>query len=210
MPIWARAAVILWLVFLALHDARTRTVPPWATWPIIVGVATWRAWGGEWAPLLLLALFFVWDTTLADVKALLGQTPREGDEARWLLPDRVAWAVVGVLVLLAGRQGNAATAITLGWAVVHGLWRFGILPGGDAALVMGINALFPQSRFFWMEGAGVLVATVPLLLWQYRREIPAVLATGDVSVLKAAYATRARPRPVAWVFALGGMILALT
>ena len=210
MPIWARAAVLLWLVFVSLYDARTHTVPPWATWPIIVGVALGRAWSGAWVPLLLLALLFVWDTTVADVKGLLGRTPREGDETRWLLPDGVAWTAVGVLVFLAGRQGEGATVLAVGWAVIHGLWRFGILPGGDAALVMDIAALFPHPRFFWVEGAGILVATVPLLLWQYRRDIPVVLATGDVSLLKAVYATRSRPRPVAWAFALGGVILALT
>ncbi len=210
MPIWARAAVVLWLVFVSLYDARTHTVPPWATWPIIAGVALCHAWSGAWVPLLLLALLLVWDTTVADVKGLVGKVPDEGNDGRWLVPDVLAWSLVGLLVLAAGRQGPAASAMAVGWTVVHGLWRFRILPGGDAALVMSLNALFPEARFFVVEALGVLAATVPLLLWRYRREIPVLIATGDVSVLRDAYAARSRPQPVAWVFALGGVILALT
>ena len=209
MPLVSRALIILWLVGVSIYDARSHTIPPWSTWPIILGSALWMAWKGMWAPLALFILFFVWDTTWADIKPLLKQEVREGDDTRWLLPMPVALILVGALILLAGRQGSEAMTLTLGWTIIHGLWRAGLLPGGDTALLMSINALFPTPRFFLVEAAGALVVTIPLLLWRYRRELPMVLATRDVSVLATAYGERSKPQPVGWVFAVGGILLAL-
>jgi hypothetical protein len=198
-----------WLAFVALYDLRTWQVPAWATWPVITTACLYQAWLGAWAPLLLWAVLFVWDSDWNDIRRLLG---KPAGTARPLLPDTLAWLLHALALVVAANQGQAALAFTLGMTIAHSLWRMGRLPGGDAALFIGLFGLFPDPRFFAVAAAVIACVTLPRLAWRYAPDLWAALPlclagswSAAWSYLGGAVRQKARREPVAYIFSLAGL-----
>jgi hypothetical protein len=209
-----RLLVSAWLVYIAIYDWRTWTVPWWTTWPVILAACAGHVSQGPWAPLALFVLCFLWDTTVSDLKRLLHwrfiDTAR--DDRRWLVPDVVAYGLIIALLAVARGQGEAAFFFAVGFALIHLLWRLGRLPGGDAALLIALLGLFPGLRFPVLASLVVAMVVLPRLAWRYRHDLAAAARLGFVagpwaalSILREAARTRSRPEPVAYLFSLAGI-----
>jgi hypothetical protein len=105
LPAVFRLLPAAWLVYVAVYDWRTWTVPWWTTWPVIVAACLGHAICGAWVPIVLLALYYLWDTTVGDLKRLLRRpvSDPERDDRRWLVPDVVAYGL--------GRDGSLCQQI---------------------------------------------------------------------------------------------------
>jgi len=214
LPAVFRGLLVAWLVYVAVYDWRTWTVPWWTTWPVIIAACLGHISQGAWAPLALFALCFLWDTTVNDFRRLLRRpvSDPERDDQRWLVPDGVAYGLnIGLLAVTRG-QGEAAFFFTAGFALVHLLWRLGRLPGGDAALLIALLALFPSLRFLILASLVVAAIVLPRLAWRYRHDLGAAVRTGlsngpwaALTVFRAAAQDKSRPEPVAYLFSLAGI-----
>ena len=218
LPTAFRLLLAAWLAYVAVFDQRTWTVPWWTTWPVILAACLGHAWRGAWAPLALFALCFFWDTTVGDVKRLLHWHTSDvaRDDDHWLVPTAAACAVTALLLVVARGQGEAAFTFTLGFALVHGLWRQGRLPGGDAALLIALLGLFPSLRFLVLAAAVVAAVVLPRLAWRYRHDLAVAARAGWATgpwaallVLRGAVQAKAQPEPVAWLFSLAGIAAAI-
>jgi len=136
----------------------------------------------------------------------------ERDDRRWLIPDLAAFALTIVLLAVGRGQGEAAFFFTAGFALVHLLWRLGRLPGGDAALLIALLALFPSLRFLILASLVVAAVVFPRLAWRYRHDLAAaarsVFVVGPwaaLSIFKEAAQTKSKPEPVAYLFSLAGI-----
>ncbi len=203
-----------WLVYIAVYDWRTWTVPARLTWPVLLAACGGQAWRGAWAPLTLFSSYFIWDTTVGDLKRLL--TPRAPvtaqDEMRWLLPHAFVLVLTVGLLLVAQQQGPTAAFFTLSLALVHLLWRLGRLPGGDTGLLLALLGLFPSLRFLVLAAVIVTLTVLPQFLWRYRADWGPLWRTLVTQgpwpawqLCKLAYQAKAQPAPVAYLFALAGM-----
>jgi len=206
--------VVAWLVYVAIYDWRTWTVPWWTTWPVIGAACLGHISQGAWVPLALFALCFLWDTTVGDLRRLLRRpvSDPERDDQRWLVPDVIAYGLTIALLAVARGQGETAFFFTAGFALVYLLWRLGRLPGGDAALLIALLALFPSLRFMLLAALVVTLVVLPRLAWRYRQDL--VLAArhsyvagpwAALGVMRHAGQAKAQPEPVAWLFALAGL-----
>lgn len=213
LPTVFRLLLAAWLVYIAVYDWRTWTVPWWTTWPVIGAACLGHAGRGAWAPLTLFALILLWDTTVGDVRRLLRRSSLEQHrEDRWLVPDVVAYGLTIVLLAVARGQGEAAFCFTASFALVHLLWRLDRLPGGDAALLIALLALFPSLRFLVLAALVVAAAVLPRLAWRYRHDLGAAVRTGLSNGLwaalisfRAAAQGKSQPEPVAYLFSLAGI-----
>jgi hypothetical protein len=214
LPAVFRGLLAAWLVYVAVYDWRTWTVPWWATWPVIVAACLGHAVVGAWVPVVLLVLYYLWDTTVGDLKRLLRRplADPERDDRRWLVPDVVAYGLTIALLAVARGQGEAAFFFTAGFALVHLLWRLGWLPGVDAALLIALLGLFPSLRFLVLASLVVAAAVLPRLIWRYRHDLAAAARTGltagpwaALTVLRAAAQSKSKPEPVAYLFSLAGI-----
>jgi len=209
-----RSLLVAWLIYVAVYDWRTWTVPGWTTWPVIAATCLGHAVRGAWAPVVLLTLYFLWDTMVGDVKRLLRWRfiDTERDDRRWLVPDVVAYGLIIALLAVARGQGEAAFFFTAGFALVHLLWRLGRLPGGDAALLIALLALFPSLRFLVLASLVVAAVVFPRLAWRYRHDLVAAAHTGltagpwaALTTLRTAAQSKSKPEPVAYLFSLAGI-----
>ncbi len=202
-----------WLVFVALYDLRTWQVPAWATWPVITAACAYHAWQGAWAPLLLWAALFAWDSDWDDLRRLLRKPVNHQDaSSRPILPDGLAWLIQAAALFLATNQGQVALAFSLGMAIAHTLWKLGRLPGGDAALFIGLFGVFPDSRFFAVSAVVIACVTLPRLAWRYAPDLLVALPLGVAggwpaawNYLAGAVRQKARREPVAYIFSLAGL-----
>jgi Flp pilus assembly protein protease CpaA len=214
LPTVFRLLLVAWLVYIAVYDWRTWTVPGWTTWPVVIAAGLGHAGLGAWVPLVLLALYYLWDTTVGDLKRLLRWrfSDTERDDRRWLVPDVLAFALTLVLLAVARSQGAAAFFFTAGFALVHLLWRLNRLPGGDAALLIALLALFPSLRFLVLASIVVAALVLPRLAWRYRHDLVAAAHTGltagpwaALTRLRTAAQRKSQPEPVAYLFSLAGI-----
>jgi Flp pilus assembly protein protease CpaA len=214
LPTAFRLILVAWLAYVAVYDWRTWTVPWWTTWPVIAAACLGQAAAGAGAPLALFALCFLWDTTASDLKRLVGQPSRdpERDERRWLIPAGVAYGLTIALLAVARGQGEAAFCFTTGFALVHLLWRLGRLPGGDAALLSALLALFPSPRFLILASLVVAAVVLPRLAWRDRHDLAAAVRSSFVvgpwaafSIFKETARAKSQPEPVAYLFSLAGI-----
>ena len=214
LPAVFRLLPAAWLVYVAVYDWRTWTVPWWTTWPVIGAACLGHAVRGAWVPLALLVFYYLWDTTVGDVKRLLRwrSIDTERDDRRWLIPDLAAFALTVALLAVARGQGEAAFFFTAGFALVHLLWRLGRLPGGDAALLIALLALFPSLRFLILASLVVAAVVFPRLAWRYRQDVVAAARAGltagpwaALAVLRTAAQSKSKPEPVAYLFSLAGI-----
>jgi len=215
LPAVFRGLLVAWLVYVAVYDWRTWTVPWWTTWPVIIAACLGHIPQGAWTPLALFVLCFLWDTMVGDLKRLLRRPfddPERADR-RWLVPDAVAYGLTIVLLAVARGQGEAAFFFTAGFALVHLLWRLGRLPGGDAALLIALLALFPSLRFMVLASLVVAGVVLPQLAWRYRHDLVAAARIGlrsgpwaALTSFRAAAQDKSRPEPVAYLFSLAGIV----
>ena len=214
LPAVFRGLLVAWLAYVAVYDWRTWTVPWWTTWPVIIASCLGHAGLGAWVPLALLVLYYLWDTTVGDLKRLLRwrSIDTERDDRRWLIPDPVAFALTVALLAVARGQGEAAFFFSTGFALVHLLWRLGRLPGGDAALLIALLALFSSLRFLILASLVVAAVVFPRLAWRYRHDLVAAAHTGltaglwaALTTLRTAAQSKSKPEPVAYLFSLAGI-----
>jgi hypothetical protein len=214
LPAVFRLLPAAWLVYVAVYDWHTWTVPWWTTWPVIVAACLGHAILGAWVPVALLILYYLWDTTVGDLKRLLRRpvSDPERDNQRWLIPDVAAYGLTVGLLAIARSQGEAAFFFTAGFALVHLLWRLGRLPGGDAALLIALLALFPSLRFLVLASLVVAAVVLPRLAWRYRQDLVVAVRIGLRNGLWAALTSfrvaaqgKSRPEPVAYLFSLAGI-----
>ena len=95
---------------------------------------------------------------------------------------------------------------------MHLLWRLDRLPGGDAALLIALLALFPSLRFLVLACLVVAAVVLPRLAWRYRHDMVAAARAGltagpwaALTVFRAAAQAKSKPEPVAYLFALAGI-----
>lgn len=209
LPAVFRLSLAAWLVYVALYDRRTWTVPWWTTWPVILAAGLGHLARGAWAPLALMALCFVWDTTVGDLKRLFRRRCTPADDLRWLISDLAAWLLTFGLLAVARQQEPTVFVFTAGYALVHLLWRLGWLPGGDAALLIALIALFPSLTFLMLASVIVATLALALLLWRRRHDLTSIvrlaLTAGPWAALRACR-TQEQPEPVAWLFAAAGLV----
>ncbi|MCX6031777.1 MAG: hypothetical protein NT169_21060 [Chloroflexi bacterium] len=214
LPTVFRLLVVAWLVYIAVYDWRTWTVPARLTWPVLLAACAGLAWRGAWAPLALFGIYFLWDTTVGDLKRLVTpHTPVTAqDEKRWLLPTGFVCVLTVGLLLVAQQQGSPAAFFTLSLALVHLLWRLGRLPGGDTGLLLALLGLFPSLSFLVLAAIVVTLVVLPQLLWRYRADwgpLWRTLVTQGPWLAwqlgQQTYQAKAKPAPVAYLFALAGM-----
>jgi hypothetical protein len=77
---------------------------------------------------------------------------------------------------------------------------------------MALLGLFPTPRFLPLAALVVVLAVLPRLAWRYRADLAAAAHGGWVAgpwaalhVLRAAAQAKAKPEPVAYLFALAGL-----
>lgn len=146
-----RALLTAWLLFVAVHDLRTRRIPAWSTWPLTAGLSVWWAAQGAWQVPLALGLVLT-------VSSL----------PRWVDPVALA---IQALSFVPGVPPPAAIIVGVWW-LLYLTWRYFDFGGGDVALLMALFALFPSVAFALVL-AGVTVAVgLPLLLWGRRQRYP--------------------------------------
>lgn len=212
---WLDAAIIAWLIFVSVYDLATWEVPAWATWSVILATCVYRGYQGAWAPLILFLLYFVWDTTWADLKRPWVE-PEPGDEERWLLPSPVPEIATLVLVGVAAWQGPKSLIFTLLMALAHQMWRMKRLAGGDAALLIALAGVFPRGELVISLIFSIIVWTFPRLLARYWRDLLTaarmLVVAGPpaaMNVMLDAVQQKAQPSPIAYIFGTAGIMTAL-
>ena len=61
--------------------------------------------------------------------------------------------------------------VLVSWFIIFMLWRMSVFGGGDAKLLMGLFAMFPNQRFLLVLCLGMLAITIPLLLYKIGRAL---------------------------------------
>lgn len=123
-------AVLIWLIPLALHDVRHRSVPhmAWIAGPCLLAMV-WAAWRGEW-PLAGLALIVV------------GLSERQRLPHSWQKP-----AVMGGLIVCAALFRQLAPEAWPGAFAILGFWlgfELGWWAGADALAAITLALLWPD------------------------------------------------------------------
>ena len=54
----------------------------------------------------------------------------------------------------------------ISWMVIFMIWRVHIFGGGDAKLLMGLLALFPDERLLFLICIGIVLVAIPLVLYR--------------------------------------------
>ena len=132
------------------------------------------------------------------------------DARRRRIPN---WLTLPVM-LAAGGYGlyEKHWSLLIAWAVLFILWESHVLGGGDAKLLMGLCALFPDRLFVVMLAESILITRLPYLVAKYWGRSPAVLLKEGVQRLRTGdlRPTRdelqQRGRSLAWTYCLAGMV----
>jgi Flp pilus assembly protein protease CpaA len=148
----AKIALSTVLLAATVFDLKTRRVPHWLSWPLLLGAVAFRVWEGSWLlPILLAGLLLV--------------------EA---LP--VVWQGVAIAALVGGAQwasalldDPAAQFVALWWGIAYALWLLHILGGGDVRVFMALVAFFPAVGMAASLWGGTFVVSVVWLVVMYRR-----------------------------------------
>ena len=151
----------------------------------------------------------------------------EGRIPNWLvLPVMLIGLVYQIYASISGRNW-AILGVVVAWVAIFSLWQARVYGGGDAKLLMGLFALFPNYRFLIVFCVATLAVSIPLLVyeiakkhirrWRIGKDTAHELACHeqgdgdrDDSALPSASAWRITYRPYAWVFALPGVIYTWT
>lgn len=123
------------------------------------------------------------------------------------------WLTLPVM-LAAGGYGlyEGHWSLLIAWAVLFTLWEMHVLGGGDAKLLMGLYALFPERMFILMLAESILITRLPYLIMKYWGRSPAELLTGGLQRLRTGnpWPTRdelqQRGCSLAWTYCLPGVV----
>jgi len=152
----------------------------------------------------------VWTLLLKILISLWLVTVALWDASRSRIPN---WLTLPVM-LAAGGYGlwRGQWSVLLAWALLFLLWEMHILGGGDAKLIMGLYALFPERMFVLMLLEGILITRLPYLTMKYAGRPIGELARGGLRRLRAddwrpTHAELQRHgRSIAWTYCLPGMV----
>jgi Flp pilus assembly protein protease CpaA len=92
------------------------------------------------------------------------------------------------------------------------LWRSNVVGGGDAKLMMGLFALFPEPQFLLLFAVVGLAVRMPFMLRKYWRRKPSDLLAGASERLRTGQLVpsgeelQERGRSYAWMYCLPGVI----
>jgi Flp pilus assembly protein protease CpaA len=168
-----KAVLSTLLILIAAWDLKTRRLPHWIAWPLLLVAIVVRAWMGSWILLPLLV-------GLAIVE---------------LLP--LVWRGPAVAVLLGGAQwgaqvlGDPATQlVALWWGIAYGLWTLHVLGGGDVRVFMALVALFPSSGMVAALWGGLASVSVAWLVLLYRRDGLGLLLQAGQGISGGRYPSR--------------------
>jgi Flp pilus assembly protein protease CpaA len=173
LDILEKVVLSMVLVLIAAWDLKTRRVPPWITWPLLLVAILVRAWKGSW---ILFPL-------------LLGLVLVE------LLP--LVWRGPAVVMLVGGAQwgaqalGDPATQlVALWWGIAYGLWTLHVLGGGDVRVFMALVAFFPTSEMVAALWGGLASVSVAWLVLLYRRNALNLLMQAGQGISGGRYPSR--------------------
>lgn len=123
------------------------------------------------------------------------------------------WLTLPVMLAAGGyRLYEKHWSLLIAWVILFTLWEMHIIGGGDAKLLMGLYALFPDRSFTLMLAVSVLITSVPYLIAKYRGHSLASLLKGATNRVRTgnAWPTRdelqERGRSLAWTYCLPGMV----
>lgn len=131
------------------------------------------------------------------------------------------WLVMPVMLAALGWQAYTSVThktteivfVLIAWVVVFLLWQVGVWGGGDAKLLMGLLAMFPNQSFLFLFCLCVLVVTLPLMLaklaarlWRRFKHHNEAQDGERESIWPSRDKLRDKGRAYAWAFALPGVI----
>jgi len=103
-------------------------------------------------------------------------------------------------------------SVLIAWAVMFALWEMHVLGGGDAKLLMGLYALFPDRIFLFMLAESIVITSLPYLVAKYWGQSPAALVRGSLQRVRTGdlWPTRdelqQQGRSLAWTYCLPGVV----
>ena len=98
------------------------------------------------------------------------------------------------------------------WVVIFLLWQLNVLGGGDAKLLMGLVALFPEPLFLLVFAMVGLTVRVPLIVRKYWGRRPLDLMASVINRLRGGRFVPSRAElqkhghSYAWTYCLPGVI----
>ena len=129
-----------------------------------------------------------------------------------LIPNWLTMPVAAGLGALRLYQGRWYVLVI--WIVLYLVWRVNVVGGGDAKLLMGLFALFPNYSFALVFGGIALVVTIPAVLIKHWGKEPFRLVQDVVGrfsagkVLPTEEELEAQGKRYAWSFCLAGIVYA--
>jgi hypothetical protein len=132
------------------------------------------------------------------------------DALRSRIPN---WLTLPIMLLAGGYElYRREWSVLLVWALSFLLWEMHILGGGDAKLIMGLYALFPERLFVLMLLEGILITRLPYLVAKYSGRPTVGLLSRGVRRLRTdgwrptSAELQRHGRSLAWTYCLPGMV----
>jgi hypothetical protein len=103
-------------------------------------------------------------------------------------------------------------SILIAWLCIFVLWRAHVMGGGDAKLLMGLYALFPDRVFLLMLAGSILLIRLPYLISKYAGRSPRDLlgslkaSAESGSLLPSQDRLQREGKSLVWTYCLPGMI----
>ena len=123
------------------------------------------------------------------------------------------WLTFPVMLVAGGfRIYDGRWQFLLAWVVIFFLWQANVVGGGDAKLLMGLFALFPEPLFLLVFAAVGLVVRIPLVVRKYWGQRPSELLASAGDRLRTGRFTPSREelrehgRSYAWTYCLPGAV----
>jgi Flp pilus assembly protein protease CpaA len=86
--------------------------------------------------------------------------------SNWLVIPVMFGALLWQIYRFAVGQSLGILFTVISWVVIFFIWRVHIFGGGDAKLLMGLLALFPDQRLLFLISAAVVLVAIPLVLYR--------------------------------------------
>lgn len=140
---------------------------------------------------------------------LLGIALRDLRDQR--IPNQITYPLMAAGIVRAVILRDPTFAVY--WAVLWILWSARFMGGGDAKLLMGLFALWPDLKLAYVVAASILVTGIPYLAYKYRaqwRTAPRALGWRllTLQILPSSEEFQKEAVPYAFSFCLaGGMYL---
>jgi Flp pilus assembly protein protease CpaA len=112
------------------------------------------------AKLVLRIAVTVWLAAVAAQDLLHQRIPN------WLVIPVMFAGLLWQIYRLAVGQSLGILFSVISWLVIFLIWRVHIFGGGDAKLLMGLLALFPDERLLFLIAVAVVLVAIPLVLYR--------------------------------------------